>query len=355
MAGQCFSQEPIVVKKILNKAVNLERKGFVTILSVDGGGIRGIIPAIILKEIESRLKNKEHLSQCFDVMSGTSTGGIIVLLLNTPDENKNPKFRANDIIKLYKNLGSEIFHRSLWHRLITLNGWLGEKYSDKNFIENMEKYFKNVQLKDSITEILIPAYDISKDQTIFFKSSYAKEDNARDFYFKDIAHATTAAPSYFKPVSIKDLAEKNTYTLVDGGVAVNNPSLSAAIHALKLFSERENFLIISIGTGTNFGAEEGTLSFGGKNIESGGKIAWADDIISVFMHAGNDVVDYLLQNAFVPNKIKKYYRFQVLLDAKRASMDDVSANNIKALETYAQELIKKHDSEITDIAHILDN
>ncbi len=355
IVDKTLSAEPIVIEKMLTDESGLEGKKFVKILSIDGGGIRGIIPALILQEIESKLKKKTHLSQCFDVMSGTSTGGIIVLLLNTPDDKGIPKYTAEDVVEFYRNLGQKVFYRSIFRNLITLNGWIGEKYSAENYADNMEKYFNNTQLKNAITEVIIPSYDISKDQTIFFKSSYAKEDSARNFYFKDIARATSSAPTYFKPAAIKDLAGKMDYTLIDGGVAVNNPSLSASIHALKVFSRYKHFLIISIGTGTNYGAAEGTLSFGEKSVMKGGKLAWAEEIVSVMFHAGNDVVNYLLQNAFVPNKIKKYYRFQVLIDPKYAALDNTSVGNIQALEGYAKELIKKHDTELNRIAEILDN
>ena len=350
-----FSKENVVIEKILFRDANTESDKFVKILAIDGGGIRGIIPAIILKEIESRLKNKKNLSECFDVMAGSSTGAIIVLLLNVPDEKNKPKFQMSDIVDLYLKFGSEIFYQSLWQRIVTMNGWLGAKYSEDNLVKSLQKYFNDTQLKDSLTEVLIPTYDISRDQTIFFKSSYAKEDNARNFYFKDIAYAATAAPTYFKPATIKDLGGKNQYVLIDGGIAVNNPSLSASIHALKTFSKQKNFLIVSIGCGTNNDSTLGIFSPGSKKIKNSGKIMWAENIVSIILDAGNDVVDYLIQNAFVPDKIKMYFRFQEVIDPKHDTIDNVSKDNIAALEQYARDLIKKHDAEINHIAQILDD
>lgn len=270
-----LKKEDVVIEKVLTKETDIENKKFVKILAIDGGGIRGIIPAIILKEIESRLKNKKALSQCFDVMAGASTGAIIALLLNVPNENHKPKFQMNDILNLYRSLGTEVFYQSLWRRITTVNGWIGAKYSEDNLVKNMQKYFNDTQLKDSLTEIIIPTYDIYRDQTIFFKSSYAKEDNSRNFYFKDVARATTAAPTYFNPANIRDISETNQYVLIDGGIAVNNPSLSAAIHALKIFSESKNFLIVSIGCGANNEATREMFFKGKRNIKNSGKIMWA--------------------------------------------------------------------------------
>jgi len=333
------------------------KKKLIKILSIDGGGIRGIIPALILKNIESRLKKKKHLAECFDVMAGTSTGGIIVLLLNVPNHEGKPKFHASEVVELYRNFGPTVFYKSLWHSLITLNGWFGNKYSAKNLERNMEKYFGDTRLRQTICNILIPAYDISEDETVFFKTNKAQLDLGRDFYFKDIARATSAAPTYFPPAKIRNLSQQKTYYLVDGGVAVNNPTLSACAHAIQLFGKENDFLIVSIGTGTNYGAEPSKLSFGGDRVSSGGKIQWAKEIVPMMMYASNDVVNYQVTQMFSGKDVgnKKYIRFQPMLEQEHTEMDDTDSKNVRGLEKYAEELIKAYEKELIYIASILDN
>lgn len=332
------------------------KKKLIKVLSLDGGGIRGIIPALILQDIEKKLKRKKHLSECFDMMSGTSTGGIIVLLLNRPDANGKPKYWASDVISLYQNLGSSVFHQSWWQYLTTCNGWLREKYASDALKKNLLKFYGDCRLKDALTTIIIPAYDISQDDNVFFKSDKAKLDLARDFYFRDIAQATSAAPTYFKPAQIQDISKKKNYTLVDGGLALNNPTMSACVHALKLFGRDSDFLIVSIGTGTNNPVTPGKLSFGGKNISDGGKLEWAPDIVPVMMNATNEVVDYQMEEIFKSDKgTQKYHRFQVLLDAHHTAFDNASPENIKALECYAKELIHEKQADLTEIARLLDD
>jgi len=346
---------PVNGSSQVNKENILEKRKLIKILSIDGGGIRGIIPALILKEIESKLKNKHHLSQCFDVMAGTSTGGIIILLLNTAGPDGKPRYRTADVISLYHNLGLTVFYQSWWGYLTSFNGWLDEKYASDNLEKSMRKYFGDCRLRNSITNVIISAYEISADDTVFFKSNKAQLDLARDFYFKDIARAATAAPTYFKPAQIQDLSHQKTYTLIDGGVAVNNPAMSACVHALKLFGRDNDFLVVSIGTGTNYGAPPGKLSFQEKEIKSGGKINWAAEIVPMMMYAENDVVDYQMAEIFSSDKgEKKYYRIQAVLDSTHTAPDDTSPDNIKALEKYAQELIKTHQQELIEIASILD-
>jgi patatin-like phospholipase/acyl hydrolase len=333
-----------------------EKRKLIKILSLDGGGIRGLIPALILQDLEKKLKRKKHLSECFDMMSGTSTGGIIVLLLNTPDAKNAPKYQASDVVSLYKNLGSTVFNQSWWHYLSTFNGWINEKYPSDHLEMNLQKFYGNCRLQDALSNIIIPAYDISKDDYVFFKSDKAKHDLTRDFYFRDIARSTSAAPTYFKPAQIQDISCQEKYTLVDGGLALNNPTISACVHALKLFGRDNDFLVVSIGTGTNNPVAPGKLSFEGRDINSGGKLEWAPDIVSVMMNATNEVVDYQMEEIFKGNDgIKKYYRFQVLLDAKHTAFDNASPRNIKALEHYAKELIHKKQADLKEIARLLDD
>lgn len=357
MSNLTFFQEMNAVKSsrpaITNKLS--PSKKLIKILSIDGGGIRGIIPALILQQIESKLKRKQHLAQCFHIMAGNSTGGIIILLLNTPDREGKPKYRTADIISFYRNLGSSIFYQSLGQYLTSFNGWIAEKYSSENLEKYTQKYFENCRLRDAITNILIPAYEISDDDTVFFKSNKAQLDLTRDFYFKDVAKATTAAPTYFKPAKIQDLSKRKTYTLVDGGVAINNPTMSACVHALKLFGKDNDFLVVSIGTGTNIGVAPGKLSFQAKEIKSGGKLDWASDIVSVMMNATNDVVDYQMAEIFISDDGRKnYYRFQPLLDAQHTALDNTSPENIQALEKYARDLIKEKQLEFMKLATLLD-
>jgi patatin-like phospholipase/acyl hydrolase len=336
------------------KSKTPQRK-LIKILSIDGGGIRGIIPALILQEIEKKLKKGQHLAHCFDLMSGTSTGGIIVLLLNTPDHQQKPKFGATDVVTLYRKLGSTLFYQSWWQYISSGNGWLREKYSTTNLKEILQDYFGDHELQDSLTNVIIPAYDVSLDDMIFFKSDKARKLRTRNFYYKDIARATSAAPTYFRPAQIQDIAQKAKYTLIDGGVALNNPTMSACVHASKLYGHDHDYLVISLGTGTNKSVMPGNISFRGRKINTGGKLEWSRDIVDVFMNAANDVVDYQIQEVFKGYKgIKRYHRFQVLLDADHTAFDNVSSKNIQKLEEYARELIDAKQDEIYKIAQLLD-
>jgi uncharacterized protein len=329
-----------------------EKKNIV-ILAIDGGGIRGIIPAIILKELESRLKPGKHLVDCFDVISGTSTGGIIALLLATPDKSGKPRYKADDIIHMYENLGSKVFRDSIWQKIKSGLGWFGAKYSHDALEELMDKYFEETELKDMLTNVMVPAYEIERDHTFFFRTSKAKQNESRNFRIKDIARATSAAPTYFEPTYVSNMTGDRTRMLVDGGISVNNPALSATVHAYEIFGDNEKFVIISLGTGTTYGS--GKKAIEGNDVQKSGLLGWAKKIIPTMMHAINNLTNYQMDYVFNRNSDPKdnYYRLQAILDPKHSEMDDASFDNLNALKEYAEQVIKENNAVIDEIAAIL--
>ncbi len=192
------------------------------ILSVEGGGIRGIIPAIILAEIESR--TKKPISQIFDLMAGTSTGGIIVAGLC---KSNKLQYSANDLVELYQEYGAYIFQSSFWRKSIA--SWLsGSQYSYRNMEFILNKYFGESTMADVASNLLLTSYDIHNSCEFFFKSW--KEKNIK---LKDALRATTAAPTYFTPKRLK--ISQTERVLIDGGVFANNPAACAYASGKRLF------------------------------------------------------------------------------------------------------------------------
>ncbi|RYE14034.1 MAG: patatin, partial [Sphingobacteriaceae bacterium] len=145
----------------------------------------------------------KHITDYFDIISGTSTGGIIALLLSTPDQDGKPKYNASDMLELYNKLGSKVFKRSIWQKAKTGWGWWGAKYSSDNLEELLIQYFGEIELKDVIKTVIVPAYEIEMDKSFFFKSERAKIYPKHNYKLKDIARATSAAPTYFEPAQIQ--------------------------------------------------------------------------------------------------------------------------------------------------------
>jgi len=181
----------------------------VRILAIDGGGIRGMIPAIVLAEIERRTGRRT--AELFDLIAGTSTGGILACGLTRPGADGTPAFTAADLIGLYESEGPEIFERRLLKRITSVGGLTDERYDDSGLNAALRRYLDGAVLSRTVTDIFITAYDIERRAAFFFRSSRAREDPTYDFTLFGAARATAAAPTDFAPVS------RAVYTLIYGG------------------------------------------------------------------------------------------------------------------------------------------
>src|SRR5271169_5412336 len=129
-----------------------------TILSIDGGGIRGIIPAMILADIERRTGRR--IAEMFDMIAGTSTGGILALGLTVPQEQKGkrPKYEASQLVSFYEADGKEIFH-SFWRNVVSLHGLMEERYPAEPIERVLQKYLgEETRLSQALTEVVITSY-----------------------------------------------------------------------------------------------------------------------------------------------------------------------------------------------------
>ncbi len=145
-----------------------------TILSIDGGGIRGIIPAMILAEIERRTGHR--IAQMFDLIAGTSTGGVLALGLTIPQsiDVERPKYRASQLVSFYEKDGKEVFH-SFWQNITSLHGLLEEKYPSERFEKILKRYMgEDTRLSDALTEVLITSYEIESCRPFFFTRRKAR-------------------------------------------------------------------------------------------------------------------------------------------------------------------------------------
>jgi uncharacterized protein len=314
----------------------------IKILSIDGGGIRGIIPAIILAEIEKRTNHPIY--KLFDLIAGTSTGGVIALGLTKPNEEGKPEYQAQDLARLYEERGDEIFYQSFLNKLTNPGGLFNQKYPSKNIEKILRSYFKETLLSEALTDVLITSYEIERRDTFFFKSTHARKNKTRNFLMKDAARATSAAPTYFEPEKIPtgDLTEY--YALVDGGVFANNPAMCALVEAKTMFPDEKDFLVVSLGTG------ELTRPIYYKDARSWGLAHWSHPILSVVFDGVSDSVDYQLRQLLPTiEDNQKYYRFQIRLDDASDDMDNTKTDNLRALKLYAEGIIR----EQTDILNSL--
>lgn len=316
----------------------------VRILSIDGGGIRGIIPALVLQRLEEL--TGQPTARMFDLLAGTSTGGIIALGLTVASpEGSTPKNSAGDLVSLYETRGEHIFSASGWHKLAALGNLLDEKYSSVGLQAELADCLGSTMLRDAIQRVMVTSYDIERRAPYFFKSYKAADDAARDHLMTDAALATSAAPTYFEPAEL-DQGQPNYRALVDGGVFANNPAMCAYAEARLLFPQAQNYLVVSLGTG------QLTRPIKAADAEGWGLAGWARPLLDVVFDGVSDAVDYQLrQLCDNPDAAEQsYYRFQTELTEGSDDMDDATAENVRVLRLHGEQLIDDHEDELQALA-----
>ncbi len=335
------------------------------ILSVDGGGIRGLISVLVIDEIENRLGKKlgrkVRITDYFHLFAGTSTGGLIALALTAPEE-----VSASDLASFYTEDGPKIFHRDLSRKLSTLWGFIGPKYSSVPLREAVKRRLGQSKVSEAVRDLLVTSYDMNRSEPYFFKRWRAIENpEERDFAIAEAALSTAAAPTYFPSHGIEDRA------LVDGGVFAANPVIAAIAEALGRQSdppaelEPHDLFAVSIGTG------EFETGFSQGEVSKWGKLGWvagnADEppILGAMLGGASDGADYwahMLLNhtpgADIPKPEQlgrgpRYFRLQAKL-AESIAMDDASKETLTVrLPDAAKQLIDEKDAELDKIVEQL--
>jgi patatin-like phospholipase/acyl hydrolase len=324
--------------------VEAKAPSLIRVLSIDGGGIKGIIPATVLAYIEQ--KAGQPISALFDLIAGTSTGGIIALGLTKPNPDGTPAYTAEEGVALYLQEGPNIFSQP-WYR--KLPGWrlIEERYPSGPIEEVLLKYFGETRLKEALTDVIITSYDIDGRGPHFFKSRHAK-DPARpndDFLMRDAARATSAAPTYFEPTTITTVTGDPAYlALIDGGVYAINPAMCAYTEARHIYPPGTDVLLVSLGTG------ECTNPLPYDVVKGWGEASWARPILDVAFDGNSDTVDFQLRQLLPPNAgLPRYYRFQTKLVGASDSMDDASEENLQALQDLGAQLVADNQEALDEL------
>jgi patatin-like phospholipase/acyl hydrolase len=302
-------------------------EGRARVLSIDGGGIRGIIPALVLAELERRSGRRTF--ELFDLIAGTSTGGILACALCAPDP-----LPAEQLVALYEEEGPRIFDRSIWQRVESADGVLDEKYDAGALDRALERFLSDKRLSEAVPDLIIPAYDTAVPGPHFFKSRDARESPDRDAPLSLVARATSSAPTYFEPL------QDGERSLIDGGVFAVNPAMCAYAEVLRHSRDAE-VTLLSLGTG------EQTRPRPWREVNDWGLARWARPIIDVVFDGASDAVDYQLRHALGDGS---YRRLQVELTKASDALDDARPENIRRLRGHAEELIAERGADLDALA-----
>jgi patatin-like phospholipase/acyl hydrolase len=344
------------------------------ILAIDGGGIRGIIPTMILAEIEKR--TQKQIFSMFDLIAGTSSGGILALGLTKPrldietsDSPPVAQYSAEELLQIYLEYGAEIFYEPFWEQVFGQieDIFIQPKYSSEGREEIIRQYFGDSPLENNLKEVFVTSYDIEQRIPIFFTNKLEKQQIesksfrklCSGFTLTDAALATSATPTYFAPYRVASSHNTNGfYTLVDGGLVANNPANLAILEAQISRKENqpvlqtEDILLLSLGTGSL------TSVYSYEEVKRWGLLQWAKPLLNIVLDGGSESVAGELERLFeASNKGNKnsYYRFQTFLKSELEAIDNAKPDNLRQLQTLGNILIQEKSQEIDELCSLLSN
>jgi patatin-like phospholipase/acyl hydrolase len=232
------------------------------VLSIDGGGVKGVFPASFLASIEDTVGGS--IADYFDLIVGTSTGGIIALGLGLG-------LRARQLLTFYEKWGPEIFGGP--RRWRAFRSLFGAKYSSDPMRRAAESVFGNRLLGESRKRLVIPSFNVETGEVHIWKTSHERRLE-RDYKCRavEVALSTTAAPTYFPTYQ-----SSSGTPLIDGGMWANNPLMVAMVEAVGVLGwPRDSVRVLSLGCTTAPLDVKWSRS---------GKLTWAFKIVDVFMTA----------------------------------------------------------------------
>jgi len=313
----------------------------VNILSIDGGGVRGIVPAVVLELFEQ--DTGLQVSQAFDLIAGTSVGGLLTLGLTCPRVATGQIPSAHDLVNEWSQLVADVFQsRSVWSKIVTVGGFFGHYQHNPSHLNDKlttwwgpdAKLFPTPALPHIVTPrvpVIITSVDARLNVLKTFRNYRAAWDARQNFSLQNVGRATSAAPTYFPIAETNSLVPAPIlpeHYLIDGGMAANNPSLLALTEAWDLYGYNTPVNIVRLGCGTE-------TSNGNKPFD----MAWcmrAESVIDTLFSTQSDSTSQILSSIGIARKMHgagkvKVFDLQISFPPDRMIMNNAEAANIQSL------------------------
>ncbi|MEM6902997.1 MAG: patatin-like phospholipase family protein [Pseudomonadota bacterium] len=327
-------------------------------LVLDGGGIHGLAQVKALAELERR--TGKPIADQFDLMVGTSTGGLIALALATPhpDDPNRSLMTAQELVDFYEEEGPKIFGTR--NRRDS-----GADWDEKPLEDFLKSKFGDMRMSDTRIPVMVSAYDADNAEAVWLRDlgpAYCRECDADPLLWQ-AARATSAAPTKFKPVAVDmgEGQEPRTRNLIDGGVFANMPALEAYVVAQGMAQDiggGRPVEMLSIGTGV----ERVTMS--ADKVSRTGALGWAINFFDRFSPIREVAEQGKESSADKLLKAKlgdRYHRWNIPLkhsEGKKFSpsgdIDDASAGNLEKISMVADEFIYDNSEQIDRMADSLE-
>jgi predicted acylesterase/phospholipase RssA len=340
----------------------------VRILAVDGGGMRGVMPARVLVELE-RLAGRP-IASMFDIIAGTSTGGLIALGLTRPGPDGKPALTAQQVLDTYLKFGKQIFPRVQWRplrweQLRTSRPVLAQRfgalasptkygnarYSRAGLTSIVKEMFGETRLSEAMGDVIVPSYDWKAGRPFVFRSRGARNGDLIDPTMAQVALATTAAPTYFPAFRLR--SPQREMILIDGGVVANNPTSIAYYETLyhSYFDGQgePSFLAVSLGTGV---PPVPIPTY--QELWSRSWLRVGMGMLGVVFDGSSEITDELLTEVVrFKHPGSRYWRLNTELNGVRLNLDDASAGQIDRLIGLTERMLDERKADLDEMIELL--
>ncbi|KAL4386705.1 hypothetical protein GQ457_09G028760 [Hibiscus cannabinus] len=338
------------------------QRGKICVLSIDSGGMRGILSGKALAYLEHALKSKSgnpnaRIADFFDVAAGSGVGGIFTAMLFATRDGSRPIFTAEETWRFLAENGKRMYRSGKgknggFLKKILKNGSVGSGSTglEKVVKEAFKAGGRSLTLKDTLKPVLIPCYDLSSTAPFLFSRADALETDSFDFPLSEVCRATSAEPGVFEPVLMRSIDGQTNCVAVDGGLAMSNPTAAAITHVLHNKQEFpfvrgvEDLLVLSLGTGSLL-----EISYEYEKVKNWRAKDWAKPMARISGDGSADSVDQAVAMAFGQCRSSNYVRIQASgssLGRCGVNIDtDPSPGNVQMLTTIAEEMLKQKNVE----------
>lgn len=312
------------------------------ILSIDAGGVRGLLPALLLSEIEGR--TGKQIWQQFDLITGSGTGALLAIGLALPARSGNP-LPAAKLQSIFEQPKRSLYRKTWLRRFAAHLRGVHPHYSSKSLRVWAQHHYMDTTLSEAKTNLLLPVYDLERRRPIFFKSWKAQGQQLqgrsetyqdRNVRVRDLISACLAKPGLFDPKVIGSQSGRRM-TVVDASLFAANPSLSALVASHKLHLDATHYQVVSLGSG-QARQRFSLLQSRGWDTEQ-----WSKQMLNIALDGMQDTVDYQLREIL---GAENFIRINPSLGLKSEMRgpDDVRLTHLRALREAAKKTIETDET-----------
>jgi hypothetical protein len=281
------------------------------ILSIDGGGLRGIVAVLILQELERRTGSR--IFELFDLVAGTSAGAFVTCGVVATDNDTTPRSTLEEVARVYTERGKELFPPKSWagRQVRKITSLFGPEFGPRGIDAVLAQMAGNLTLQNCLRPVFIPAFDLNHNEALLFKTRQAFTEPGGNARLYDICRATSAAPAFLPPYAFEFKGKDRL--CIDGGIFMNNPALGALAEASRYrqyygIADFSDISVLSVGTG-DYTAEPAR-----SKVKGFGKLGWAGPISDIMMQGVNQTTSYACEEMLGRGN---YLRVTIDIDNKK--------------------------------------